>query len=223
MRFLTWANDPSDPRCELLFKSAKHFGIEVEPIGVGKEYRGGVSKIEWMHEFLKTVNDSDVLCCTDSYDCLYVRNPASQERYLLDSLVYAGERWNKHKDPKSLHWYTKDSLTIYCYPNGGAFIGCAKWVRLLFHLMWRAMTFRPDMIWEQFWLSRYARYARVLVDQCNTFFYCCGGEWRRFQGEVVDGRFRNKRTGTYPYILHAPIPRRSLPIRERVARELGII
>src|SRR5688572_21759650 len=99
MRFLTWANDPSDPRCDLLFASAKHFGIEVEPIGVGKEYRGGVSKIEWLHYWLAQQESDDVICCTDAYDCLYLKatkgiDDTWEDFAIRDNyVIYAGERW----------------------------------------------------------------------------------------------------------------------------------
>jgi hypothetical protein len=103
-------------------------------------------------------------------------------------------------------------------------IGIAGYIRAMCELM--AMAAKShDKENEQWFLTDYiaACPGIVWIDYTCKLFYCCGGEWRRFAGEVVDGRFRNKRTGTHPYILHAPIPRRSLPIRERVARELGII
>lgn len=229
MRFLTWANDPSDPRCELLFKSAKHFGIELEPIGVGKEYRGGVSKIEWLAEALKDLKDIEQVCCTDSFDCLYVNGPAynisqAYEDYAIrdNFVVYAGERWYRNRPAEYQSWYDERESSLYRYPNCGCVAGTVEELKSLLDHSSKNIG---DSKFEQWYLTQSIAQIGdgIEIDYTCHLFYCCGGEWRRFQGEVVDGRFRNKRTGTYPYILHAPIPRRSLPIRERVARELGII
>jgi hypothetical protein len=224
MRFLTWANDPSDPRCELLFASANHFGIEVEPIGVGKEYRGGVSKIEWLAEEIESWSPYayDVICM-DAFDSLFVRNPCD---IVTDraTIVYAGERWFRNRPPLMQWHFDVSENRLYRYPNAGLVSGPSTFLENLYSDMRIASQGSLETREQWFVSLAFVNYQRsISIDHDCRLFYCCGGEWRRFAGEVVDGRFRNKRTGTYPYILHAPIPRRSLPIRERVAKELGII
>lgn len=231
MRFLTWANDPDDPRCELLFKSAKHFGIEVEPIGVGKEYRGGVSKIEWLCDAMGRMPHGEEIVCTDAHDVLYVGEPVEDFNGDFDGeyevVVFAGQRWYRHQDEQRKALYDEvelDTNSIYRYPDAGIVSGSARSLTSFYDRLKTDVAQNPGIPWEQWFVSRQAIVTSTcVIDYDCELFYCCGGEWRRFAGEVVDGRFRNKRTGTYPYILHAPIPRRSLPIRERVARELGII
>lgn len=243
MRFLTWANDPSDPRCELLFASARHFGIEVEPIGVGKEYRGGVSKIEWLADALKGSDDLEpYTVCVDAFDCLFLRDPYHGMYEMFDffdtSTVYAGERWYRNRPPLlkdgfirrcSTEWYEDDengpypNCTMYPYPNAGCVMGWEDSLAALYSSLDNESRGSLETREQWFVANACKGFSTIEIDYECRLFYCCGGEWRRFAGEVVDGRFRNKRTDTYPYILHAPMPRRSLPIRERIAKELGII
>lgn len=242
MRFLTWCNK-IDERSELLFKSAKHFGIEVEPIGLGKEYRGGVSKIEWLAEALKGSDDLEpYTICVDAFDCIFLRS--SDEMYeafdFFDSpVVYAGERKYCNRPPLlrddfveqcSTEWYEPDDdgkeypvCRRYPFPNAGCVMGWEDHLAKLYLIMDEESRGSMETREQWFVANHCKRGAITEIDYECRLFYCCGGEWRRFAGEVVDGRFRNKRTGTYPYILHAPQWRRSQGIRERVAKELGII
>lgn len=110
MRFLTWCNK-IDERSELLFKSAKHFGIELEPIGLGKEYRGGASKIEWLLDCLKSekFHPAEDIVAVDAFDSLFVRNPGENELHWELSecrfpILYSGER-NYSKRPPELQGY----------------------------------------------------------------------------------------------------------------------
>jgi hypothetical protein len=229
MRFMTWCNK-IDERSELLFASARNFGIEVEPIGIGKEYRGGVSKIEWLYEWLcfQPLAHDEILVCTDAHDCIYLRDPRPVP-IRTKSITYAGEKWFRKRDPCLQPHFDELAKrhggdSIYRYPNGGSFVGKVHDVRLLFEDMnCRAMKndFHRN---EQWFLSSACAVQMVDIDYNCDLFWCCAGQWKKARNlaRIENGRLTNLTTGGQPFVLHSPIPNRSRAFLTETARKLGV-
>lgn len=242
MRFLTWCNDPNDEKCQLFFKSAEYFGIEVSPIGVGQEYKNGITKINWLWQALQKIDQSEIVVCSDSFDCLYTRSADYMESMfwsLCDPIIYSAERWGRRTDPRLKGYFEilqerqiqrweegiriRDS--IYRYLNAGCVVGICRLLRDFLCLSLReteSKVFEQDVISTRIAMSSESKAA--LDYQCELF-WCCGGEWNKVPrlGRVENGMLKNRRTGTFPFIFHAPIPNRSKNLREDIAKKLGII
>lgn len=233
MRFLTWCNK-IDERSELLFASARHFGIDVEPIGLGKEYRGGVSKIEWLHTFLQSLHPDEIVVCTDAFDCIWLRDADGMEDVFEDFairdglVVYAAEKWYR-KRPADYHsvfdnWTTVDEVdTIYRYPNCGCVMGVAFEIE---ELLDDALAMIDDeQLSEQWYMTKaIADYKLSDIDKCCDLFWCCAGQWKMVPklARIENGRLTNLKTGGQPYVLHAPIPNRSRALLRDIAGKLGV-
>lgn len=232
MRFLTWCNK-IDERSELLFASAKHFGIDVEPIGLGKEYRGGVSKIEWLYKWIMENKTDDTLVCVDAFDCIWLR-PADGMQDTLDGLaaevIYAGEKWYR-KRPPSLQGYFdlvhgRFSSSIYRYPNCGCVCGNQGDIGWLLEGAIQNMATGVEKT-EQWYLTEEIAIEHcydVQIDYDCDFFWCCAGQWRQVPklAHIENGRLTNLKTGGQPYVLHAPIPNRSRALLRDIAGKLGV-
>lgn len=138
MKFYTWCNDKTDSRLNRLLKSAKSNNISIETIGEGRDINeGGVfnGKNIWLYEKLKSVNDDEIVVCTDAFDVIYLTN--ENEIYtkfveLNKPIIYGAERYGAcgntriYKKMRSLN-----KLNNLKYLNAGVVIGYAKHLRIL--------------------------------------------------------------------------------------------
>lgn len=229
MRFLTWCNK-IDERSELLFASARHFGIDVEPIGLGKEYRGGVSKIEWLWEWLQGKKFNTFVVCTDAFDCVYLDKPVAVDSWLKGrgcGVAYAGEKWYRKRPSGYQELFDDLGQSLYKYPNCGCVMGYASDIRKLLEVALGFVEIDKCNLSEQWHMTKAIGRANsndVVIDYNCNLFWCCAGQWRAAHklAHIENGRLTNLKTGGQPFVLHSPIPNRSRAFLTETARRLGV-
>lgn len=227
MRVLTWCNQ-IDERSELLFASARHFNIDVEPIGLGKEYRGGVSKIEWLRDWLQENCsgrfDDTIICVTDAFDCVWLRSPSDMVQSWIGAdvqpIVYAGEKWYRKRPPDFQEHFDERGDSIYRYPNCGCVFSPTSTLSMLLDTV--VVDANSTEQWHM--TKAIAESDFTSIDERCDLFWCCAGQWRQVPklARIENGRLTNIKTGGQPYVLHSPIPNRSQELLRDIARKVGV-
>ena len=62
-------------KMEYLLSSSRTLDINLEVIGVGKEWKGFFSKLEWITDYCNSTSDAEnrIIIMTDAYDTFYYR------------------------------------------------------------------------------------------------------------------------------------------------------
>lgn len=119
-----------DERLHKLLESCKLHGIELHILGLGKPYRKNGTKLLHMREFLKTLEEDEIVMFVDAFDVLIVRDKKEiLEKFLSMNkpFIMAAE---KNCAPNSgLAAHFPHSPTPFKYINTGTYIGYVKNIR----------------------------------------------------------------------------------------------
>lgn len=67
----------------VLRQSVERYGAELHALGWGKRWRGFVWRLMILRDFLKDLDEDDVVCFLDAYDVVLLRDPAELESAFL--------------------------------------------------------------------------------------------------------------------------------------------
>ena len=123
-------------KCTKLFTSARHHGVDIVNIGNNIEWKGtdmssmgGGMKINLMKEYLKDVDDEDVVLFTDAYDVFYADDIETIHERFLDmqaDCVFSAEAVCWPSEELAPNFPEAEYKSPYKYLNSGTYIGKAR-------------------------------------------------------------------------------------------------
>ncbi|SMD37741.1 hypothetical protein SAMN04488029_3438 [Reichenbachiella faecimaris] len=206
MKIVTVATHHNDD-LERLLISARKFNIEVELIGIGREYIDHYIKTDWLLEYLEGLDDNEIVLYTDGYDSV-----------LLNDTSYIEEEFLKFNHPMvfgteqnfncmssffgKIGYFLKypKGKKPYRYINAGGWIGRAGYAREIL-----SKVVGGD---DQSLLLKYITKNKTAIghDIEQRIFSCMAGRTGMEDRDYVlddNGRIKNTNTGSNPAILHA--------------------
>jgi hypothetical protein len=214
MRFVTIASSPH-PGLDRLLRSAEHYHVPLEVLGIGRPYHGHGTKIQHISEFADRLNPDEVVVFTDAYDSVFLAPPQAFEQAFEEfggALVFSAEQ-NFHLKGHPIFYVWQNWLVHRRYPKGFGryrFLNSGSYLGKAGHLatIARELSIRPDTPSCQSVFSLdYCRHPeRYILDHEHRLMTCNGGriglEDRDYSW--IDGRLRNNLTGSFPALLHVP-------------------
>jgi len=206
-------------KMEYLLSSSRTLDINLEVIGVGKEWKGFFSKLEWITDYCNSTSDAEnrIIIMTDAYDTFYLQaistivNKFKQMGYRI---LYSSEKQYEHQLGGDLAFYDSMGISNYKYLNTGGFIGYANDLKRFFN---GAMSMVKTEGWDtslkavdQTAVSHYiavdgSGYALGLDYNCEVFYTSSKDQ------DDIDNyvEFHNhklfvKETESYPCVVHVP-------------------
>lgn len=215
MKFTTVASN-DHPGLTRLLKSCEHFGVEMNVLGYNKPYYGNGTRVQYITEFLKSLDPNEIVLLTDAYDSFLVRDPSTLEEdfkkfdkplifscednyyYRIQGVPHLFEnRYYLYKYPKSQSRFKK-----YRFLNGGGYMGYAYSILELFE----KAGFKAKMRSDQVILHRYLinKPGHISLDYNHEIFTNYGKFAQPDRFTVEDDVLTNNATGSHPYIFHFP-------------------
>lgn len=131
MKFYTWCNDKNSEELQRLLLSAKMNGIDVEPIGEGRDIHEGEYEFHfknlWLYEKVCELSDDEIVMCTDAFDVIYFAGETEiQEKFLSikSPIVYSAERYFGHNFKRNrVRFNERSKNNPFKYLNAGVMMG----------------------------------------------------------------------------------------------------
>ena len=199
------------PELERLLASGRRYGIEIEPLGLGQPWRGGDmaagtgggQKINLLRPALAALPPDRPVLFVDGYDTIVTRHAedllAAWKR-LGGGAVFAAEAYCWPDTDRAEHYPEVD--TPYRFLNSGVFLGQAG--ELLRILEGRVADSDDDQRYYtgQFLSGRHA----MRLDYGCELFQCLNGALGDVQADPGRGMLFNRRTESWPAVIHANGP-----------------
>lgn len=171
-------------------------------------------KISALLSVLKTYDLDEIMCYLDGYDTLILEKDLTKiEKKFLDfncDILFASEHklapeknfTNLEKKATFFNYFSVDN----CLNSGGIIFKNSKlieFLEILDALDIKAMEDNDQYLWQMIYVFTQKFNVSIKLDENNEIFQCLSS----YKSEEVgphygDNLFYNKRTNTYPYILH---------------------
>lgn len=118
-----------ETKCELLKKSAEHFGYNLTIEGIGQNYLGHGLKIKNFKKFCEAQDPDTVVMFVDAYDVIFVQPPEvlyNKWQKLFDNTVVFNAETNCHPDVELADEYPTPENSRFKFLNSGVYMGRAK-------------------------------------------------------------------------------------------------
>jgi hypothetical protein len=230
MRFFTWRNVlPKAP--DLLMLSAARQGICIENAGWGQPFLRATSKIDWLLKSLNDVPRDELVLCTDSFDVIY----SGDERAIVTAflslntdIVFAAERWYSHQESSLKRVFdAQPAPFLYRYLNSGTIMGYSGALCDMLNTLMLYRSVFPRQGNDQWFFGKYfcGHHKTSRLDYDCRLFWCTAGEWADVKAltDIENGRIRNRRTASFPCVIHVPWPNRYRYVLVGLARKLALI
>lgn len=155
-----------------LKKTCRDHGGELIVLGMGEKWGGYIWKMKKMLEYLKKIDENEVVCFVDGYDVICRKNLADLDqtfRKFKDDkkckIVVGRDKPFLPKFINDLYFGTYDGLNM-CL---GTYIGTSGDI---LHILEKSMKMYPDMYDDQMLFTKYANDCRgdVIIDTDYIFF-----------------------------------------------------
>ncbi len=216
MKFVTVASSDQKRELRYLLNSCRHFGIQMDLVGLGRPYLGNGTKIVYLSQYLRKLPKEEIVCFTDAYDSFFVKPVDKLEQdfkafgspwvltaednfyFRLTSPKMAFlNRWVRWNYPPS-----KSSYLPYRFLNSGGFIGYAGHILKLFD------HFGIDKTWYSDQPALHRHFMRhpedMTLDYNHTLFTIYGKHADEHTFSVKADALTNNLTHSNPYIFHFP-------------------
>ena len=216
MKFVTIASSDQKPELRYLLDSCRHFGIEMNLVGLGRPYLGNGTKIVYLVQFLRKLHPREIVCFTDAYDSFFVKpvhdlearftkfhSPwvltAEDNFYfrLTSPKMVLLNRWVRWNYPASRSTYPP-----YRFLNSGGFIGYAG------HILKLLESFGIDKTWYSDQPAMHRHFVKnpgdMALDYNHDLFTIYGKHADETTFTVKEDQLTNNNTGSNPYIFHFP-------------------
>ena len=127
---------------DVLEQSCKRHNVELIPLGLGQKWTGFTMRFKLWHEYLKTLNEEEIVMINDAYDVVILENS--------DVIIDKFESFNKN-----IVFCAQDSLSIrLTFPKCkifenticmGNIIGYVKYLKEMVELL-----FKYEYLWEKY-------------------------------------------------------------------------
>ncbi len=216
------------PNLDNLINSGRHFGIEVEVVGMDQPYRNHFYKLTRMLAHLNTLPKNDIVLFVDGFDVLLLAPP---EKILttfaqkhVPCIFSAERRYYPNNSVADLKIEYPPSDTSFRYLNSGSYIGHVSFLILMieeiisdhYSIPWKKISRIND---DQFHCHRYFIQNQNLVylDRTNEFFLALAYvDKSELKISKEDKSVFVKETGNFPMVIHGNGPGR--PLYEEFAR-----
>ena len=203
------------PELDRLLTSGRRYGIEIKPLGLGQPWcggdmaagTGGGQKINLLRPALRALPPERPVLFVDGYDTIITRHAEdlleAWERIGSGAAVFAAETFCWPDTELAASYPEAD--TPYRFLNSGAFIGRAG--DLLRILDGQVEDSGDD---QRYYTERFlsGRHAMQLDYRCELF-QCLNGALSDVQADLGRGMPFNRRTETWPAVVHANGPTKS--------------
>ena len=113
-----------------LYLSCKQYGVDLKMIGLGEAYKGHYLKLQWMLDYVRTLQDDEIVLFVDGFDVLVLADSETLLRTFKQMnapIVIAAEReCYPYADLKNAY---PSSPTSFRYINSGTYMGYASALR----------------------------------------------------------------------------------------------
>ena len=199
------------PELSRLLESGSRYGLEIEPLGLGRVWRGGDmaggtgggQKINLLRPALQALPPEQPVLFMDGYDTLisgHATDILNAWRQVCDGPLFAAEVhcW-PDQDRADAYPPTE---TPYRFLNSGAFIGKAG---DLSRILEESIDDRADD--QRYYTERFlsGSYGITLDSECRVF-QCLNGALDDVQADEGRGMLFNRRTESWPAVIHANGP-----------------
>jgi len=192
-----------------LVESCKRNGKELTILGYGEKWQGFVWRFKLMIEYLKSLNDNDIVCFIDGYDVICNRNLNELKEQFIEyknkynfKVIVATETY-KFKPQELIARFYFDSCNNELL-NAGTYIGYAK---DLHDLLLKTYNLDPnDKNDDQMLLIKYCKMhpEDILFDKNYEFFLTIHKSFFEIDNELkiynYEAYYKNKK----PFFIHGP-------------------
>ena len=220
MRFVTVATD-NQGYFPYLLESCRRHGIVLDVLGWGQKWRGYNWRIELGLDYLKSVQETEIVCFLDAYDVILCASAHDIAKRFLqmcdtyDAKIITGFENPMNPVTKGLAKYVfgtcKDKML-----NAGTYIGNAAHLTKLFNTM-RYLTKNPQDNDQTVMTRACSMYPKgIYVDDKSELFLTLNSSFREVDVPIEDNKIVLE-SGSRPCVLHANGNTRI----DRVLRKLG--
>ena len=204
-----------------MLESADKFDINVDLIAYGKKWEGYDMKINELYNYLKTLNENDIVCFFDAYDVLFCNSQEKLKSMFLELEEDHNIIIGCHEPPGRVIDYYMNNIynydysskipTKYKYLCSGTIIGRAKYLKQALEL--HDTKYADDQV---FWNYLYREHEelKIELDYKNKLFFTSSppkniinfvtnysnNDDLEFNGKNII----NKYTNTTPVLIHSP-------------------
>jgi hypothetical protein len=197
------------PELQKLIQSGKNKNIDIKVLGLdldttklGHANSGKFGmKLRLPKEYIKLLNDDDIIVFTDAWDVIYYNDTAALlDRYKLfnKDIVVGGEKvcWPDSDKAKE---FTDTADKPFPYLNSGGYIANVKGLKKIL-ANYDESTEVDD---QRFWIDMYFKNKDTIVLDTNAtiFLNTCATDKNNY--DVSNNKFIYKETNTQPLLIHA--------------------
>ena len=168
LHYLTVATKPH-PNLNKIIDTLSKNGDTITILGLDmkSDMNGFGIKLNYIKDFIKDLDNSDILLCTDAYDITIKASLFEIERRFVSTgakILFGAEKgcW---PDAFKAHLY-KTADEEYPYLNAGAFIGYIGYIKALLG----AITIYQSMDDQRLWTDMYLKTGLITLDHSNKIF-----------------------------------------------------
>ena len=203
------------PELRRLLHSGRRYGLEIEPLGLGANWRGGDvanskgggQKINLLRPALQKLPEKQPVLFVDGYDTIITRHAgdilrAWREIAADEAPLFAAEVFCWPDKSRADSYPAAPDGNPYRFLNSGAFIGRAG--DLLNILNGKIADADDDQGYytEKFLSGKH----RIALDHHCKLFQCLNGALQHAQVDEGRGMFFNRHTESWPAVIHANGP-----------------
>lgn len=169
MKLLTVATK-SEGYFPILIESCKRYNIDIEVLGWGQKWTGFMMKFNLLLEYMKDLDDNEIVCIIDGYDTA-VTQPLdvleSKFRKMNCPIVVAEDStWILHKTIGYMFFGLCKDKTI----NAGTYIGYVKYLRNMITDICSIFDCKNVKLDDQQILTTYCKKNNICIDTKNELF-----------------------------------------------------
>lgn len=203
------------PELRRLLDSGRRYGIDIEPLGLGREWRGGDvehhtgggQKINLLRPALEKLPPQQPVLFVDGYDAIITRHAgdilqAWRETARDDAPLFAAEMFCWPDKTRADAYPPAPHGNPYRFLNSGAFIGKAG---DLLRIIAEAIADADDD--QGYYTGKFlsGKYGIALDYGCRLF-QCLNGALEHAQPDEGRGMLFNRHTSSWPAVIHANGP-----------------
>lgn len=232
IRYVTFASDPEACGLLRLVDSARHFGLDVEILGERATPWANGHKLRLLRDFAAAQEPGTLVFAVDGYDVMFAAGDLDAKAHTLAQpgtvFVSADQTFYFRGPDEACYGFHYPHAGPYRFLNSGALVGAASdLVDLLSFALDTArrwdgasdQTLLHRIYVEQRSLAQSGNMSdcsqfddaaalralpTVVLDNAQLLFGNTGGRGYLRDFGVVDGRLHNRRTDTFPAVLHCP-------------------
>jgi hypothetical protein len=210
MVILIWGIEPyiktAKSKAKYLLNTAKYFNINIELIGVGQTFTNFTNRLYILQDYLKNINDNELVLVMDGYDTLFNNNleyainkfREKNTRILISSEKIYTYQWEKFK-------YKFDNINSdYRYVNAGTYMGYTKDLKAMINELFEIYKTYPTNIDQGLlgvWVyNNFENIQKVQLDINCDIFWVTSKDWEVIKNLPKD--IINPTTNTKPFIIH---------------------